>query len=145
NYTDVEVGLVTHGHEGGLGGFLSSYRYMPEQNWGYAILLNADFSAKALDNLNLLAVDFLSKDFPKPQPPVPQVSTVELRKFTGFYASRAPRKQLFAFLDDWLHSRRVRIKNNQLVISGMYSSSEPKAIIPVGKNLFRSEKEPEAT
>ncbi len=144
NYTEVEGGVVTHGHDGGIGGFLSSYRYVPEQNWGYVVLLNADFSAKALDNLNTLAIDFLSKDFPKPQPPVPQVSAAELKKFTGFYASRAPRKQLFAFLDDWLHSRRVRIQNNQLAISGMFRSSS-RPIIPVGKNLFRSEKDPEAT
>ena len=145
NYTEVEGGVVTHGHDGGIGGFLSSYRYMPEQNWGYVILLNADFPSKALNDLNALAVDFLSGHFPKPQPPVPQVSAAELKKFTGFYASRAPRKQLFAFLDEWLHGRRIRIQNNQLVISGMFGSSKPKPLIPVGKNLFRSEKDPEAT
>src|SRR5436190_624383 len=39
NYTGVEGGVVTHGHDGGIDGFISSYRYMPEQNWGYVILL----------------------------------------------------------------------------------------------------------
>ena len=32
NYSSVEGGLVTHGHDGGIDGFISSYRYMPEQN-----------------------------------------------------------------------------------------------------------------
>src|SRR5947207_1775197 len=32
NYTGVEGGVVTHGHDGGIDGFISSYRYMPEQN-----------------------------------------------------------------------------------------------------------------
>src|SRR6266436_1934886 len=100
NYTGVKGGVVTHGHDGGIDGFISSYRYMPEQNWGYVVLLNADFSGKALDDLNTLAIDFLSKDFPKPQPPVPQLSAAELGKFTGFYADCAPRKQLLAFLGD---------------------------------------------
>jgi len=141
NYTQVDGAVVTHGHRGGIGGFLSSYRYMPEQNWGYVVLLNADFSSKALDDLDALSIDFLSEGFPKPQLAIPQVSTAELKKFTGFYIARAPRKQLFAFLDEF-HPRRIRLQGNQLVISGM-SRSEP--IVPVRKNLFRGERDPEAT
>ena len=143
NYTEVKGGVVTHGHEGGIDGFNSSYRYMPEQNWGYVVLLNADFSGKALDDLNQLAIDFLSKDFPKPQPSVPQLSAAELKKFTGFYAARAPRNQLIAFMTDLLDNTRVRLKNNQLTLAGMFSA--PKPLIPFGKNLFRNEKDPEAT
>src|SRR5438876_7739459 len=143
NYTEVKGGVVTHGHDGGIDGFISSYRYMPEQNWGYVVLLNADFSGKALDDLNQLAIDFLSKDFPKPQPSVPQLSAAELKKFTGFYAARAPRDQLIAFMTDLLDNSRVRLKNGQLTIAGMFSA--PKPLIPVGKHLFRNEKDPEAT
>jgi hypothetical protein len=143
NYSEVKGGVVTHGHDGGIDGFISTYRYMPEQNWGYVVLVNADFSGKALDDLNQLAIDFLSKDFAKPQPPVPQVSAIEFRKFAGFYASRAPRNQLIAFMTDLLDNNRVRIKNNQLTLAGMFAA--PKPLIPVGKNLFRNEKDPEAT
>jgi CubicO group peptidase (beta-lactamase class C family) len=143
NYTEVKGGVVTHGHDGGIDGFISSYRYMPEQNWGYVVLLNADFSGKALDELNTLAIDLLSKDFPKPQPPVPAVAKADLEKFTGFYAARAPRSQLLSFLDDLLDGKRVRLRNNQLTISGMFD--QPKPLISVGKNIFRNENDPEAT
>lgn len=143
NYTEVKGGVVTHGHDGGIDGFFSSYRYMPEQNWGYVVLLNADFSGKALDDLNQLAIDFLSKDYPKPQPPMPQVSAAELKKFAGFYAARAPRNQLMAFMTDLLDNTRVRVQNSQLTLSGMFGA--PKPLIPVGKNLFRHDKDPEAT
>jgi len=51
NYSSVEGGVVTHGHDGGIDGFISSYRYMPEQNWGYVILLNSDNSQQALEGL----------------------------------------------------------------------------------------------
>src|SRR5438094_1699721 len=44
NYSSVEGGVVAHGHNGGIDGFLSTYRYMPEQNWGYVILLNSSNS-----------------------------------------------------------------------------------------------------
>jgi len=143
NYTEVEGGVVTHGHDGGIDGFISTYRYMPEQDWGYVVLLNGDFSGKALGDLNKLAIDFLSRDFPKPQLITPAASAVELKKFTGFYESRAPRNQLFAFLAELLDNKRVRIKNGQLTLSGMFS--QPRPIQFVGKNLFRSEKDPEAT
>ncbi len=143
NYTEVTGGVVTHGHDGGIDGFISSFRYMPEQNWGYVVLLNGDFSGKALHDLNTLAIDFLSKDFPKPQPAAVQLSAAELEKFTGFYAARAPRNQLFAFMTDLLDAKRVRIQSNQLAISSMFGA--PKAVIPAGKNLFRSDKDPEAT
>src|SRR5690242_365454 len=131
NYTESGGGVITHGHDGGIDGFISTYRYMPEQNWGYVVLLNADFSGKALDELNTLAIDFLSKDFPKPQPPVPQLSPAELRKFAGFYAARAPRSQLFTFMTDLLDNNRVRVQNNQLLLGGMFGAAKP--LIPVGK------------
>jgi CubicO group peptidase (beta-lactamase class C family) len=143
NYTSVEGGVVTHGHDGGIDGFISSYRYMPEQNWGYVILLNSDNSQRALESLNHLAIDFLSKDFSKPQMPAIDLPASELERFTGFYAPRAPRSQLFAFLDDLAGGTRIRVINGKLTRSGLFGRPEPLRY--VGKNLFRGEKEPEGT
>src|SRR5213080_3144277 len=143
NYTGVEGGVVTHGHDGGIDGFISSYRYMPEQNWGYVVLLNSDNSPRALESLNHLAIDFLSKDFSKPQMPAIDLPASEMERFTGFYAPRAPRSQLFAFLDDLAGGTRVRVINGKLTRSGLFGRPEP--LLYVGKNLFRGEKEPEGT
>src|SRR5438094_2646496 len=143
NYTSVEGGVVTHGHDGGIDGFISSYRYMPEQNWGYVILLNSDNSQRALESLNHLAIDFLSKDFSKPQMPAIDLPASEMERFTGFYAPRSPRSQLFAFLDDLAGGTRIRVINGKLTRSGLFGRPEP--LLYVGKNLFRGEKEPEGT
>ena len=143
NYSSVEGGVVTHGHDGGIDGFISSYRYMPEQNWGYVVLLNSDNSQQALETLNRLAIDFLSKDFPKPQQPVTALPLKALETFTGYYAPRAPRSQLFAFLDDLTGGTRIRIINGRLTRSGVFG--QPEVLLPVGKNLFRGEKEAEGT
>ncbi len=143
NYSSVEGGVVTHGHDGGIDGFISSYRYMPEQNWGYVILLNSDNSQQALESLNHLAIDFLSKDFSKPQQPVTALPAKSLKMFRGYYAPRAPRSQLFAFVDDLTGGTRIRVINGKLTRSGLFG--QPEALLPVGKNLFRGEKEPEAT
>jgi CubicO group peptidase (beta-lactamase class C family) len=144
NYTEVEGGVVTHGHDGGIDGFISTYRYMPEQNWGYVVLLNSGFSGKALHDLNSLAMDFLSKDFPKAQQPLIHLPQSELESFAGYYAPRAPRNQMASFLEELTGGTRVRAKNGQLLVSGL-SGRNPERLLPVGKNLFRGEKEPEAT
>jgi CubicO group peptidase (beta-lactamase class C family) len=144
NYTENEGGVITHGHDGGIDGFISSYRYMPEQNWGYVVLLNSTVSYQALEDMNHLAIEFLSKDFPKPQQPVVQLPAGELKKFAGFYAPRAPRSQLFAFMEDLTGGTWIRVANGRLQRAGLFLSNK-EDLFPVGKNLFRGEKDPEAS
>jgi CubicO group peptidase (beta-lactamase class C family) len=143
NYTEVVGNVVTHGHDGGIDGFLSTYRYMPEQNWGYVVLLNSTHSYQAILDLNRLAIDFLSKDFPKPQQPAISISPAELEKFAGYYAPRSPRSQWVAFLSDLTGGLRIRVIDGQLTRSSLFGS--PEVMLPVGKNFFRAENEPEAT
>lgn len=143
NYSSVDGGVVTHGHDGGIDGFFSSYRYMPEQNWGYVVLLNSTQSGKALRDLNLVAIDFLSKDFPKPQQAVSNPPLSELQKLSGYYAPGAPQNQLFAFLDELAGGTRIRVVNGKLTRSGLFGQREP--LLCVAKNVFRTEKEPEGT
>ncbi len=143
NYTEVSGGVVTHGHDGGIDGFISSYRYMPEQDWGYVVLLNSTDSGEALENINRLAIEFLSKDYPKPYKPVTALAPAELQSLAGFYAQRAPRSQMLAFLDDLAGGIRIRAIGGQLTHSSMFGKPEP--MLPAGKNLFRADKEPEGT
>jgi CubicO group peptidase (beta-lactamase class C family) len=143
NYTEVVGGVVTHGHDGGIDGFISTYRYMPEQNWGYVVLLNSTTSYQALLDLNALAIDFLSKDFAKSQQPAVSVPAADLEKFAGYYAPRAPRSQLFAFMDELTGGVCIRVSNGQLTHSTLFG--KPEVMVPVGKNSFRGEKDPEAT
>jgi CubicO group peptidase (beta-lactamase class C family) len=143
NYSSVDGGVVTHGHNGGIDGFLSSYRYMPEQNWGYVILLNSTSSGRALTETNRLAIDFLSKNFPKPQQAAINPPANDLEKLAGYYAPRAPRNQIFGFLDILTGGTRIRLINGKLMRSGLFGEAEP--LLCVGKNLFRGEKDPEGT
>jgi CubicO group peptidase (beta-lactamase class C family) len=144
NYTESAGGVITHGHDGGIDGFFSSYRYMPEQSWGYVVLLNSTVSGQALEDLNQLAIDFLSKDFPKPQQPAISLTAKELKKFTGYYTPRAPRNQLLAFLGEVTGGTWIRAVDGKLQCSGLFGKDK-EFLLPVGKNLFRAKKEPEAT
>jgi len=144
NYTATEGGVVTHGHGGGIDGFISSYRYMPEQNWGYAILLNSAAAPQTLREMNRLAIDFLSRDFPKPQRPLVEVPAEELRKLEGFYTPAAPRMQLLAFLERFIGGMQVRLENGRLVRRQIFRDKK-ETLLPLGNGLFRGESDPEAT
>jgi CubicO group peptidase (beta-lactamase class C family) len=143
NYTDVTAGVVTHGHDGGIDGFISTYRYMPEQNWGYVVLLNSAGSGEPLEAINRLAAQFLSKDYPKPYKPVLASTPAELQNFVGFYAQRAPRSQLLSFFDEVAGGIRIRLIAGRLTRSSLFG--KPQTLLAAGKNLFRGENEPEAT
>lgn len=143
NYTDVTGGVITHGHDGGIDGFISTYRYMPEQNWGYVVLLNSAGSGEALESINRLATEFLAKDYPKPYKPVLAVTPAELQGFAGFYAQRAPRSQALSFLDDIAGGIRIRVIGGHLTRSSLFG--KPQTLLSAGKNLFRTEKESQAT
>ena len=111
--------------------------------WGYVVLLNSTNSGRALHDLNLLTIDFLSIGFPKPQQSVINPPTGDLEQFGGFYAPRAPRTQMFAFLDDLAGGTRIRVIKGRLTRSGLFGQPEP--LLSVGKNAFRGDKEPEGT
>lgn len=143
NYTAIAGGVVTHGHDGGIDGFISSYRYMPEQNWGYVVLLNSAASQAALENVNRLVIEFLSKDFPKAYKPVNAAAPSDLESIAGLYAQRAPRSEMLAFLDEVAGGIRIRTIGGQLTRSSLFGKPEP--LLPAGKNLFRAEKDPEGT
>lgn len=144
NYTESDGGVITHGHDGGIDGFISTYRYMPEQNWGYVVLMNSTVSYQALQDMNHLAIEFLSKDFPKPQQPMISLASNELKKVSGYYAPRAPRNQLLAFLGELTGGTWIRVADGKLETSSLFGKGH-EPLLPVGKNLFRGEKEPEAT
>ena len=143
NYSEVAGGLVTHGHDGGIEGFISSYRYMPEQDWGYVVLLNSAGSQEALENINHLAIAFLSKDYPKPYKPVKALALTDLQDLAGLYEQQAPRSQMLAFLEELAGAIRIRVMGGQLTRSSLFGKPQP--LLPAGKNLFRGEKDPEGT
>ncbi len=136
---------MTHGHDGGIDGFISSYRYMPEQNWGYVVLLNSDGSGKALGDLNRLAIEFLANDSLKSYRPVVSVVPEELQALAGYYAPKAARNQQLAFLDDLIGGVRIRAADGVLWRSGLIGGGKGEKLLPLGKNLFRGESDPEAT
>src|SRR5260370_14621873 len=82
-------------------------------------------------------------DCVKLQQPVMTLPAKALKQYAGYYAPRAPRSQLFAFVDGLTGGMRIRVINGKLTRSRLFGQPEP--LLYVGKNLFRGDKEPEGT
>src|SRR5260370_4616389 len=66
-----------------------------------------------------------------------------LKEYAGYWAPRATRSQLVAFVDALTGGTRIRVTNGKLTRFGLFG--QPETILYVGKTLFRGEKEPEGT
>lgn len=96
NYGDVSMPVLGRGHDGGMPGFHSMFRYYPELGVGYAMSLNSNYSFRGYRELRDLVFAYLTrgKTFPRP----PAVARGE-RPGADFYALASPRSEMFGFLE----------------------------------------------
>jgi CubicO group peptidase (beta-lactamase class C family) len=134
--------ILTLGHGGAIDGFVATYQYIPAQRVGYAILLNAD-SDSALDAIEKLVFDDLTRGLPHEQQPVISLSAAELESFEGYYAPENPRAELERFADEltggiWIGATGGALERKEFL--GLREK-----LVPVGARRFRRETEPEAS
>ena len=99
NYGDVLHRVPGRGHDGGLPGFWSSYRYFPELGLGYVMLLNATHSASAYVEIRRLLFAYLTRGRQLPVPPRAEPDGEAIAAATGYYRFASPRHAFFGFLD----------------------------------------------
>jgi CubicO group peptidase (beta-lactamase class C family) len=140
NYTAIGRAIVTHGHDGGLDGFLSQYACMPDQGLGYFFSINSSTSGAAFKAIGDLLFDFVTRGVKVPPKPAAKPLDSNIRQAAGFYVFASPRNEKFRFLtlltlDGWTF-----IKNGKLYREGLIPGSREK-LIYLGNNQFRTEKE----
>ncbi|MEO8699577.1 MAG: serine hydrolase domain-containing protein [Kofleriaceae bacterium] len=96
NYGDVGHPLKARGHDGGLPGFVSTMRYIPELGRGYVILLNGFPTLPAWLEIRGLVFAYVSRGAALPQEPDLAAAAPP---GAGFYGFASPRHQLFGFIE----------------------------------------------
>ncbi|MDC0673595.1 serine hydrolase domain-containing protein [Nannocystis radixulma] len=99
NYGDVSHSARGRGHDGGLPGFLSAYRYFPELGVGYVMLLNSTHSLQAYLEIRALLFAYLTSGRDVPLPPSREPDPAEVAAITGYYGYESPRMQLLGFVE----------------------------------------------
>jgi len=131
NYGDVSQPARGRGHDGGLPGFASSYRYFPELGVGYVILLNATHSPLAFLEIRELVFSYLTRGKALREPPLGARSAPEAE----FFAFASPRNELFAFIDRLLLGWRAVPTDNGVRLDSLLGGSFE--LVPTADGGFR--------
>jgi CubicO group peptidase (beta-lactamase class C family) len=142
-YAALNHAFKEYGHDGGLGGFVSNYRYLPDQGLGYVILLNSSTPGNAMEDIADWLFNFLTSGLPTSKQSAVKLEESHLRGFAGYYRSSAPRLSGGAFLQDLLGGEWLIVENGVFYRKGWLGRRE--TLIPVSPTMFRVEKEPEAS
>lgn len=140
NYGDVMHPVRSRGHDGGLPGFLSVYRYFPELGVGYVVLLNATHSPRAYVQIRALMFAYLTRGRELPTPPTAPRDDEAIAEAAGFYGFASPRIELFGFIDRALTGLEVRPAAEGIELE-LLVTGDRFALVPTGDGGFRHPRE----
>ncbi len=135
NYGDVLHPVKCRGHDGGVPGFTSAYRYCPDAGVGYVMLLNGSFSLRAYLEIRMLLFEALTEGMDLAPPARGSPTREELERVAGFYDFANPRHELAGFLERLLGGMNVVHEDGQLVLRPLMGGSI--ALVPTPDGGFR--------
>ena len=138
NYVTIRHPIKTHGHNGGIDGFLSVYAYMPEQGLGYFLSINA--SSPALSQVEDLIFAYITRGVAIPPKPAAVPLDADVVAATGFYQFASPRNEKFKFLEKILAEGWTYTDHGKLYRRGLIPGP-PEELVYLGHNQFRTAKE----
>ncbi|MGH7863784.1 MAG: serine hydrolase domain-containing protein, partial [Candidatus Binataceae bacterium] len=138
NYAGFGRPFVTHGHDGGIDGFLSRYAYIPDQGVGYFFSIN-NTSGDAMRSIDSLLFRYLTRGAQKLKLPIEKLDGAALR-FEGYYEVASPRQEVLKFADLLASSQLVRVRDGKLF--GRRLAGGEHQLLPAGRNLFRDARAP---
>lgn len=135
NYGDVFHPVRSRGHDGGITGFLSCYRYFPELGVGYVMLLNGTHSTRAYVEIRALLFAHLARGRRLPAPPSAPPDREAIAAAAGFYAFENPRVQLFGFIERAVGGMGVRPDDEGVALTRI--TGEEVELVSTGDGGFR--------
>ena len=136
NYGDVLHRVRARGHDGGLPGFLSCYRYFPELGVGYVMLLNSTHSLRAYLEIRALLFAYLTRATVLPEPPRTAPDPEAIAAATAYYGYASPRNQLVGFLERAVLGFDVQPAPDGISLTGLTGGSI--RLLPTGNGGFRA-------
>lgn len=135
NYGDVLHRARGRGHDGGLPGFLSCYRYFPELGVGYVMLLNGTHSQRAYVEIRALLFAYLTRGKVLPEPPIGAPDREAIAAASGYYGFANPRGQLFGFAER--ATVGLSLRPDPHGIAGELLSGKKFTLVPTGDGGYR--------
>src|ERR1700682_2408465 len=138
NYADLEFPIIQRGHDGGIDGFLSRYIYIPEAGAGYFFSINASGSSgRAMRKLDEVLYKYVTRGVKAHQEPAVKMGKGS-SEWAGYYEPRSPRQATLRYAEILTGGQFVDVDSRGVHVRPVFGA--PRTLIPVGTNLFRTEK-----
>jgi hypothetical protein len=128
NVADITHAFVSHGHDGGIDGFLSEYEYIPEEGVGYFFSINSSASEAPVKGIGDLLFAYVTRGMKPPSKPASVALDARIEEATGTYELATPRKEWARPFGELLVTGRTYISHQQLFRRGMIPGSREKMI-----------------
>lgn len=135
NYGDFSLPSPSRGHNGGLPGFISEYKYFPELGIGWVLLYNTSSPRVGLAHQKIRRRVFRTLAAGKHIESLPQydASPEELEAWVGSYQPDSPRHEIFAFVERLTMSGHIALtEDDTLTLELGMGARVP--LVPVGPN-----------
>ncbi len=136
NYGDVGHRARARGHDGGIEGFLSCYRYFPELGVGYVMLLNGSHSVRAYAEIRALLFAHLARGRALPAPPTAAPDREAMAAAAGHYDFANPRIELVGFIERALVSIDLQPDPDGAALE-LRLGDAAVALVPTGDDGYR--------
>jgi CubicO group peptidase (beta-lactamase class C family) len=135
NYADTFHGVLSRGHDGGLPGFLSCYRYIPDLGVGYVVLLNSTHPGAGPAYIRIRQLLFRALVDPSTLPPPPEAEPeADVSRYAGYYEFASPRHEIAAFADRLVLGMVVESEGDRLFARW---AGQRFPLVPTGPGRFR--------
>jgi CubicO group peptidase (beta-lactamase class C family) len=134
NYSDVFMHpVIGRGHDGGMPGFHSSYRYFPSLGVGYAMTLNSSYTFRGYFEIRALLFAYLTRGQTFAPP---AVGTASEPPGASYYVLPSPGRGLFGFIDRIFDGWHVTpLENGELMLSDLRGMGE--RLVPTADGGYR--------
>jgi len=126
-----------HGHNGATMGGIVEFAYLPDQGYGYALMINSGCYAAADRVANLIREYLRPRLTAPPLPPVVAVSDDLKRYYAGYYRFISPTMEWAQGFHQVLSGRILTVTTNGLLISSI--ARHKQLMLPVTDRLYRAE------
>lgn len=136
NYSITHQSFVYRGHNGGVMGGLTDLAYLPEHQFGHAIMINSG-SGEALDRITQLVMDFQTQNLDANKVNTKSGLTDQHKAVSGYYRLINPRTQMIYFLERLMSVQRIWHEQDTVFQNSLLGGNIRK-YIPAAGGQFQS-------
>ena len=134
HFIEISNGYTWYGHNGGVNGGLSDFKYIPELGIGYYVAINSN-NGNAIYAITELLKTHLTKDLTAPTKPYSHDISVDTEALEGYFRVVNPRNSSLYFLEYLLSVGRIESRPEGVALIGIIDGSVD-LYTPINQNQY---------